>query len=130
MWHLDSNAVIGFLNGDKPLDERVQANLDELAVSTLVVAELLFGARNSARAAKNLARLKRFLELVDVVDFDAACADAYSRIRLSLRKKGKPTGEMDMLIASVAIAHDATLVTHNLKHFKAIDGLKLEDWRA
>ena len=128
MWHLDSNAVIAFLNGQPPLDDKVHAHLDALAVSTLVVGELLFGARNSAKPAKNLARLRRFLRLVDVVDFDSDCADAYSRIRLSLRKKGRPIGDMDMLIGSVAITHDATLVTHNLKHFKAIDGLKVEDW--
>lgn len=128
MWHLDSNAVIGFLNGQEPLDEKVQAHLDALGVSSLVVGELLFGARNSARPSKNLARLRRFLRLVEIVDFDSDCADAYSRIRLSLRKKGKPIGDMDMLIGSVAITHDATLVTHNLKHFKVIDGLKVEDW--
>ena len=107
MWHLDSNAVIGFLNGQAPLDEKVQVHLDSLAISSLVVAELLFGARNSARPAKNLAKLRRFLRLVEIVDFDSDCADAYSRIRLSLRKKGKPIGDMDMLIGSVAITHEA-----------------------
>ncbi len=130
MWHLDSNAVIGYLNGQKPLEEKVQTHFGEVAVSSLVEAELLFGARNSARAARNLAKVRRFLDLVEIINFDSACADAYSRIRLSLQKKGKPIGEMDMLIGAVAFVHDSTLVTHNLKHFKAIDGLKVEDWLA
>src|SRR5260370_4153141 len=130
MWHLDSNAVIGYLNGQKPLEEKVQTHFGEVAVSSLVEAELLFGARNSARAARNLAKVRRFLDLVEIINFDSACADAYSRIRLSLQQKGKPIGEMDMLIGAVAFVHDSTLVTHNLKHFKAIDGLKVEDWLA
>lgn len=99
-----------------------------MAVSSLVLAELRFGARASARAGENIERLDQFLQILEVVDFDAASAEAYSRIRLSLRQKGRPTGEMDLLIEAVALANDAVLVTHNTKHFENIEGLVLEDW--
>ena len=97
-------------------------------MSTLVLAELRYGARASARANENLQRLEQLLQFVPVVDFDQASADSYSHLRLALRQKGKPTGEMDLLIASIAIAYDAILVTHNTRHFSQVEGLVLEDW--
>ncbi|WP_349645226.1 type II toxin-antitoxin system VapC family toxin [Candidatus Parabeggiatoa sp. HSG14] len=66
--------------------------------------------------------------LISVVDFNQAYAEQYSHIRASLRKKGRPTGETDALIAAIALAHNATLVTDNIKHFQNIDGLVLENW--
>jgi len=61
-------------------------------------------------------------------DLGHASADAYSQIRVALRQKGRPTGEIDALIAAVALANNAVLVTHNTKHFENIEGLNLEDW--
>ncbi|OAD21474.1 PilT-like protein, partial [Candidatus Thiomargarita nelsonii] len=49
-------------------------------------------------------------------------------IRVTLRKKGRPTGEVDALIAAIALAHNAILVTDNTKHFEHIEGLTLENW--
>ena len=128
MRHLDTNIIIAYLNGNQKVAERLKAHLPEIAVSSLVLAELRYGARASARASENLQRLEQFLQIVSVVDFDQASADSYSHLRLDLRCKGRPTGEMDLLIASVAVAHQAILVTHNTKHFSQIEGLAVEDW--
>jgi predicted nucleic acid-binding protein len=70
-----------------------------------------------------------FLELVQVVPFDEACAEAYSRIRLDLRQKGRMSSEIDNLIAAVSLAKGATLVTRNVGHFQTIEGLRIEDWK-
>jgi tRNA(fMet)-specific endonuclease VapC len=130
MWHLDSNVVIAFLSGSPTLKQPFSDCVGQMAISSLVLAELLFGARNSARPAANLIKLRSFSDLVNIVDFDPPCAEAYGQVRLDLRKKGRPSSDMDMLIASVAIARGATLVTHNMKHFEMIEGLRLEDWMA
>jgi len=128
MRHLDTNIVIAYLTGDQTVASQLKDHLPEVAISSLVLAELRFGVRASARTRENLERLNQFLQVVEVADFDDASADAYSRIRLSLRQMGRPTGEMDMLIAAVALANDAILVTHNARHFENIEGLVLEDW--
>lgn len=128
MRHLDTNIVIAYLTGDQTVASQLRDYLPEVPISSLVLAELRFGVRASARADENAKRLEQFLQIVEVVDFDAVGADAYSRIRLSLRQKGRPTGDMDMLIASVALAKDAVLVTHNVRHFENIEGLAFEDW--
>ena len=128
MRHLDTNIVIAYLTGNQAVAGQLKDHLPEVAISSLVLAELRFGARASARTDENLERLNQFLQVVEVADFDDASADAYSRIRLSLRQMGRPTGEMDMPIAAVALANDAMLVTHNTRHFENIEGLVLEDW--
>ncbi|HMR99548.1 MAG TPA: type II toxin-antitoxin system VapC family toxin [Anaerolineales bacterium] len=130
MRHLDTNIVIAYLTGDQAVAKHIKDLLPEVAISSLVLAELRFGARASVRTDENLERLDQFLQIVEVVDFDDASADAYSRIRLSLRRMGRPTGEMDLLIASVALAHNAILITHNTKHFENIERLNIEDWLA
>jgi tRNA(fMet)-specific endonuclease VapC len=128
MYHLDTNIIVAYLNGDRQVAEQLKAYLPDVAISTLVLGELLYGARASARSGENLQRVRDFLQVVGVADFDPTAADVYSQIRLSLRQKGRPTGEIDALIAAVALANNAILVTHNARHFENIDRLQLEDW--
>lgn len=128
--HLDTDIVVAFLRGDLRVSERLRAHADQIAVSALVAGELLYGARTSARPDENLEALDRFFQVVPVVPFDRAAAEAYSRIRLGLRRIGRPAGEIDTLVAAVALAHGATLVTHNTRHFQHIPDLRSEDWLA
>jgi tRNA(fMet)-specific endonuclease VapC len=128
MHHLDTNIVIAYLNGNQHIADHLTAHIPDVAISSLVLAELLFGARLSARSEQNLNRLGTLTQLIGVASFDRASADAYAKLRLALRLKGRPTGEVDALIAAVAVAHEAVFVTHNTRHFENIPGLRLEDW--
>ncbi len=128
MRHLDTNIVIAVLNGVPQAVDRFRDRGHETAVSALVLAELNYGFRNSDRPDQNFERLRQMLSVVEVVQFDEACADAYGRIRLNLKRKGRPCGYIDNLIAATALAKNATLVTHNTKHFADVDGLTVEDW--
>jgi tRNA(fMet)-specific endonuclease VapC len=125
---LDTNVVVAFLNGDKSALMRIQAEIDKVALSTLVVAELDYGAKVSQRAKENLEKLYQFLDIVQILPFDVDCAKVFGTVKSKLRSLGKPTGEVDALIASTAMAHEATLVTSNKKHFENIEGLKVEVW--
>jgi tRNA(fMet)-specific endonuclease VapC len=64
-----------------------------------------------------------------VLPFDDLCAEHYGIIRADLAAQGTPTGNNDTLIAAIARAHDAVLVTHNTKEFGRITGLRLQDWQ-
>ena len=125
---LDTNVVIAFFNGNKAVLQRIYADVDRIALSSLVVAELDYGAKASQKAKENLEKLHRFVDIVQVVSFDIECAKIFGTIKSKLRKLGKPTGEMDALIAATAMAHKAVLVTGNRKHFENIEGLKVEIW--
>jgi len=125
---LDTNVAIAFFNGNKTVLQRIYADVDRIALSSLVVAELDYGAKASQKAKENLEKLHRFVDIVQVIPFDIECAKIFGTIKSKLRKLGKPTGEMGALIAATAMAHKAVLVTGNRKHFENIEGLKVEIW--
>ena len=125
---LDTNVVVAFLNGDKSVLKRIRVEIDKIALSSLVVAELDYGAKVSQRYEENLEKLYRLVDIVQVVPFDIECAKIFGTIKSKIRSLGKPTGEMDALIAATAMAHEATLATANKKHFENIEGLKIEVW--
>ena len=113
---LDTNIVIAFFNGNKSVLKEISAQIDSIALSVLVIAELDYGAKASQKAKENLEKLYRFVDIVQVVPFDLECAKIFGTIKSKLRKIGKPTGEMDALIAATAMAHKAVIVTGNRKH--------------
>jgi predicted nucleic acid-binding protein len=65
---------------------------------------------------------------VSVVQYDGDCAQEFGRVRVEMRRQGMEVPSVDLLIASVALVYDLTLVTHNTAHFENIPGLRLDDW--
>lgn len=127
---LDTNSWIQFFNGRS---ESVRRRLESLkpqniAICSVVKAELLYGAQKSARPAENLARLRSFIEQYTSFPFDDDAAQVYGIIRARLERAGKSIGPNDLLIAAIAIVRSATLVTHNTREFSRIEELDLEDW--
>jgi predicted nucleic acid-binding protein len=100
---------------------------DHLCMSAISYAELIYGARRKKSAGLEQS-VRRFTERFSIVDFDTAAAQSYANIRTQLEQDGTPLDNMDMLIAAVSISAGAVLVTHNIKHFSKIKGLKVEDW--
>ena len=92
-------------------------------------AELLFGARHSKRVEANLQLLNHFFAPLSSLPFDDRCAEEYGLIRADLSAQGKIIGPNNLLIAAIARAHDAVLITHNTKEFSRITGLRLDDWQ-
>ena len=127
---LDSNACIQLINDKHPviLQHFRQHSPAEIALCSIVKAELLFGAYRSGRVEANLQRLTVFFEPLQSLLFDDVCADHYAKIRADLQAQGKLIGGNDMLIAAIARAHNVTLVTHNTGEFSRVVGLRLEDW--
>ena len=130
MYLLDTNACIRILNNRSPALAAHLRHLtpDELCLCSVTKAELIFGAYNSARPAENLRVLQVFFAPLASLPFDDACTDAYGRIRFDLQRQGTPIGGNDMLIAAVAIANEAILVTANTREFARVAGLRLENW--
>jgi tRNA(fMet)-specific endonuclease VapC len=130
MYLLDTNACIRILNGSSaPLIERLRSvPRSSVRLSSVVKAELLYGARNSARIAENLRLLERFFDTIASLPFDDRCAEAYGVLRQELERAGTPIGPNDLLIAATARAHNAVLITHNVREFSRVSELKIEDW--
>ena len=106
-----------------------QAAGDEIGLSAITVAELEYGARNSADYENEIGAVRKVLTPFTTHDFDAArCAPSYGEVRHRLEQAGAPIGAMDLLIAAHAKALGATLITNNTAHFARIAGLKCDNW--
>ena len=77
---------------------------------------------------KTLQKQRKFLDRFVSLKFDDECAVIYGEIRSKLATKVTPIGNNDLHIASITIANNLTLITHNTREFSRIDNLKLEDW--
>ena len=130
---LDSNVVIAALNNRPPLAlQKVAQGVREgwpIAVSTIVLFELYFGAAKSAFAERNARRIAEFASsTIHVLEFDAEDAAEAGEIRNHLKKAGTPIGAYDVLIAAQARRRGALLVTANVREFARVPGLRIEDW--
>ncbi len=129
---LNTNVCIGILTGRsaKAIERLRKVAPTEIRACSVVRAELQFGARNSRRVEANLSLLETFLSPFTSVAFDDGAANYYGRIRADLHRAGVLIGPNDMLIAAVALANDLVLVTHNVKEFGRVPGLRWEDWES
>ena len=130
MYLLDTNACIRILNNSSSalVTQLHEHQPDEIALCSVVKAELLYGAQRSSRIAENLRVLDRFFEPFYSLPFDDNCVQAFGRIRTELERAGTPIGSYDLLIAATAIAGNRTLVTANIREFSRVAGLTIENW--
>jgi tRNA(fMet)-specific endonuclease VapC len=126
---IDTNVVIGLSKGLPGLEQRLhQEDPTDIGLSVIVLHELFFGAYKGRRVAANLDAIAD-LDF-DVVAFDKEDARHAGEIRASLAAMSLPIGPYDILIAGQAIARDLTLITHNIREFSRVPGLRIEDWEA
>lgn len=129
---LDTNVCVEYLNGrSRQVIGALQRHTPaDIVVCSIVKAELHYGVQRSKNPQDALAKLETFLGPYRSLPFDDRCAEVYGRIRARLAEMGSLIGPNDLLIASIAVAHGATLVTHNVREFGRVDGLVYEDWEA
>lgn len=100
----------------------------EVAMSTITAGELNYGAYKSRESKKTFEILNRLTRLIPILPITTYAGKHYGEIRAALEKKGKVIGNNDLWIASHAMALNVILVTNNIKEFKRIAGLELENW--
>jgi tRNA(fMet)-specific endonuclease VapC len=127
---LDTNACVVYMNGRSPgvREHLDQLHPDDVAICSVVIAELFYGAMKSRDPAGTLAKQRLFLAPYVSVPFDDAAALNYGKLRADLEAIGTPIGGNDMLIAAIALSNNLTLVTHNCQEFERVSGLKVQDW--
>ena len=127
---LDTNICI-YVIKNKPetvIKRFLERDPDELCISSVTYAELMYGVEKSQRVDKNRLAMMLFLSPITILDFNARAAEEAGKIRAELEKKGTPIGPLDVLIAGHAKAEELTLVTNNTREFVRVENLELEDW--
>ena len=126
---LDTNVVIYVLK-HRPIKvlETFNKNTNRMAISSITLSELIYGAEKSVKIDKNLEAIQDFISHLEVLPYDAKASQHYGQIKAGLEKKRKIIGENDIHIAAHAISQGLILVTNNLKEFKRVPNLALENW--
>ena len=132
LYLLDTDTCAFILRRSSPvLLERMQSvPIRQQAVSTITVAELLYGVQVSSRRKANQAAVDLLMRHLAVLDWPREAAEHYADIRADLKKRGQLIGSNDLLIAAHVRCIDATVVTNNVKDFGRVKGLRVENWMA
>ena len=109
MIHLDTSIVIAYLRGDAEMARRLERSVPDVALSSVVLAELWFGAHRSARPQENTIKIQSFIQFALPVPFDEGSAQKYGELKAHLASIGKPCGEVDALIAAALISYSIRL---------------------
>ena len=126
---LDTNIVIYVLKRrPKEVLAMFNANASRMAISSITLSELFYGAEKSLNTDKNLEAVEEFVSHLDVLPYDAKASQHYGQIKAALEKKGQIIGENDIHIAADARSHGLILVSNNVREFKRVPNLVLENW--
>ncbi|HTD15196.1 MAG TPA: type II toxin-antitoxin system VapC family toxin [Chthoniobacterales bacterium] len=127
---LDTDICVAFLRGSSTSvqDHLLRFPKSTIRLPAIVVAELLYGLEKSESPRRHAIALQQFIGSFQIAGFAQNAAAHYGRIRAMLESKGQPIGANDYLVAATVIAEKGVLVTGNVKEFKKVPSLKLENW--
>lgn len=129
LFALDANAVIHAFKRKGGLADRIAATPPgSIVIPAVAVYEVERGVAASQNSARRRQQFNDLLAIAAVLPFDAHAAQVSARVMADLERRGCKIGPIDTLIAGTALAHGATLVTHNTREFERVPGLMLEDW--
>jgi len=126
---LDTNIVIYVLKR-RPIQvlDIFNQNTNRMAISSITLSELIYGAEKSQNISKNLEAIEDFISHIEVLSYDQKTSQTYGQIKAKLEKNGEIIGENDIHIAAHAISQGLILVTNNLNEFRRVPHLSLENW--
>ncbi|MBL0715233.1 MAG: type II toxin-antitoxin system VapC family toxin [Desulfosarcina sp.] len=129
MFLLDTDTIIYSLKGnDSVVRNLANHQRDPLKISVISLMELYYGAYKSQKTTANLAKVRRIENAFDILSVDFSIAETFGTIKSHLEFQGTPLDDFDIAIAASALAHNLTLITNNEKHFRRVEGLKLDNW--
>lgn len=126
---LDTDIVIYTIKS-RPAEvrERFVRHDGRMAISTVTLGELVYGAERSSQSQRKLTDIEALVARIEVLSFDDPAAYHFGQIRADLYNRGQPIGPFDMMIAGHARSRGLILVTNNTDEFERVPGLRLENW--
>jgi tRNA(fMet)-specific endonuclease VapC len=97
-------------------------------MSSITLAELVYGAEKSVRRLENLQAVEQFSARLEVLPFPPKAAIHFGQIHANVERIGEPVGPLDMLIGAHARAEGLTVVTDNARAFRRLPGVRVENW--
>ena len=129
MYLLNTDTIIYNLKGHEAIKKNLQRHIeDPMKISIITLMELYYGAYKSEKVTGNLAKVKRLETEFEIIPTGKESAEIFGMLKATLEESGTRLDDFDLIIASCAMAHNLTLVTNNVGHFKRIEALKLTNW--
>ena len=125
---VDTDVCSAHLRGKASATAKFFQYAGRLSISVLTLGELLSWTRRKNAVAKHQSALDDLLTEINVLPVDAAIAEKFGSVRAELLDRGHVVATIDLLIASTALLHGLTVVTHNTRHFQPVPGLSYVDW--
>ena len=125
---LDTDVCIEILRGNARVIEHRRRTPDEVATTWITACELAYGAAQSRAPEANQALVVAFLATLPILELDWVAAEHFGRLKADLERAGTLLADADLLIASIALALGAGLVTGHRRHYERIPELRIEDW--
>ena len=129
MYLLDTDILIYNFKGYECIRDKLREHISEpICLSVISLMELYYGAYKSDKIESNLAKIKTLESSLTIIRIGEEVVELFGMLKSKLESKGKTLDDFDLIIASSALTHNLTLVTNNTRHFRRIDGLRLENW--
>ena len=132
MYLFDTDTITNILKKKpslKVLNHLKTVDPSDQHICTITISEIVYGAYKSARPDYHIGNLQNILlPAVNIVGFDSKAAYICGRLRARLEAEGASLPIADLQIAAIAMVNELILVSGNLKHFKRIRGLTVENW--
>ena len=130
MLNTDTCSYIMRRSHDAVLKRLAKVPVDDVCISVITKAVLLFGVEVSPKRRQDEAALTAFLRYVEVLDFPDEASLHYAKIRADLKARGTliKIGANDLFIAAHARSLGLTLITNNTREFRRVRGLSIDNW--
>lgn len=125
---IDTDVCIHILRGNRNAIEQRRKVSDQVGISFMTAAELFYGAEKSANPTKNIILVEQFLLTVAVIETSPGIIRRFGSLKAALEREGLSLADADLFIAATALEASRVLVTGNVKHFRRIESLKLDNW--
>lgn len=131
MYCFDTDVLSALLKRDPPLHlirHFARVPPEQQFTTSITLGELLYGVAKKGDIELESRVRTIVLRAADVLAFDTRAAEVYAHLRAELESKGRRLDEPDLRIASIALSHELTLVTGNVRHFSRVPQLPIENW--
>ena len=129
MYLLDTDTVIYILKGDPVTEANLRKHIrDPIKIGTVTLMELYYGAYKSQKVTSNIAKIRNLENVLEIIPVGEDVAEIFGREKVRLEKEGTPLDDFDLVLGCCALAHNLTLVTNNVRHFRRIEGLQVTNW--
>jgi tRNA(fMet)-specific endonuclease VapC len=127
---LDTNACVELIRkrSQRVLSRLRRCEPGSVGISSITLGELYCGVARSSEPGRNLVALTQFCAPLEILDFDDRAAAVYGTVRHDLEESGFPIGSLDTQIAAHGLAEGRTMVTDNVREFRRVKGLEVENW--